>query len=447
MKIADDRGHFTARGFRAREFFPHEVLGLPKPYADTHLCLEHRGVSRRQIAAGELVQLNVYSDWLSGFPDALFTDPAVNWHGQQFGRKGLIAATGLVIEGRSAVVTYLQSDICQQIYRSPGLKRAASAKLDTRFRYWYRMLFNAILDFAWDRGLDTIHSPTADHIVGATKKRIDPGLFSRIYDSVGDQYVCRRDVVGRAEYWTVALRDNHDRIARLRSSPAPETAGSDRKIICICHDIESNIDTNVSETECRDALDRMLAIERAHGVRTTYQVLGRLFRDVAPIIAASDSHALAFHSYDHQIGDPSQLARTREVDLQVKGYRPPQSKITADLSDYILAYWNFEWLLSSAWTFQFSVPRVENGIVKIPVHLDDWPLHSGALTRTQWMARLRAEIQRRDVVAVSLHDCYARRWLDWYPELLTELKGLGDLWTCEQMVNRERFRSALRTAS
>jgi hypothetical protein len=447
MKVAGERGRFIERGFRAREFFPHEVIALPKPYADTHLCLEGRGVSRRRIAAGRHVQLNVYSNWLSGFPDALFTDPAVNWHGQQFGKKGLSAAAGLFIEDRTGVVTYLQSDICQQIYRSPSLKQAASARLDTRFRYWYRILFNAILDFAADRGLDIVHSPTADHIIGATKKRIDPGLFTQIYDSVAERYVCRRTAIDRAEYWSVALQDNHDRIARLHPGPMPEIPASGRKVICICHDIESNIDTRVPERECREALDRMLAIERAHGVRATYQVLGRLFHDTAPIIAASDRHALAFHSYDHQVGDPSQLARTREVDLQVKGYRPPQSAITADLSDYILAYWNFEWLLSSARSLGFPEPRVENGIVKIPVHLDDWPLHTGELTRTQWMALLRDEIQKREVVVISLHDCYARRWLDWYPELLTELQGLGELWTCEQVVNRERLRSALRTAS
>ena len=156
-------------------------------------------------------------------------------------------------------------------------------------------------------------------------------------------------------------------------------------------------------------------------------------------------HALAFHSYDHKVGDPTQLARTREVDLQVKGYRPPQSKITADLSDYTLAYWNFEWLLSSASSFRFPEPRIENGIVKIPVHLDDWPLHTGALTRAQWMARLRDEIAKRDILVISLHDCYARQWIDWYPDLLTELQGLGELWTCEQVENRERSRRALRT--
>ncbi|MBK9241261.1 MAG: hypothetical protein IPL75_13600 [Acidobacteria bacterium] len=57
-------------------------------------------------------------------------------------------------------------------------------------------------------------------------------------------------------------------------------------MICICHDIESNVDTKVTESECREAFHRMLAVERAHDVRTTYQVLGLLFRDTAATVAA-----------------------------------------------------------------------------------------------------------------------------------------------------------------
>ena len=68
MKVAAERAQFTERGFRAREYFPHDVIALPKPYADTHLCLEKRGVSRRRIASGQHIQLNVYSNWLGAFP-------------------------------------------------------------------------------------------------------------------------------------------------------------------------------------------------------------------------------------------------------------------------------------------------------------------------------------------------------------------------------------------
>lgn len=449
VRTGNDVTAFTTRGFRAREFFRHEVLWVPKPYPNTHAGLERRGVSQRRVAAGEFVQINVYSDWLAGLPDEVFTDRAINWHAQQFGNKGLIAAAGLFIEGQTAFVTYLQSDLCQQIYRSATLKRAASAKLDRRFGYWYLVLFNAILDFACDRGLETVYSPTSQSIAAATTKHIVPALFDKIYGSVGERYECRREVIGRAEYWRVGLASNEQRIARLNEhdghageagAVGPETS---RKVICICHDIEEDADTAIAPEECREALDKMLAIERAHGVFTTYSVLGRLFRDKAPVILCSGSHSLAFHSYDHQIGGHTQLAQVRQVDLQVRGYRPPQSKITKELSDYALGARDFEWLLSSARSLNLEQPAIERGIVKIPVHLDDWPMQSGAMTREQWIERLRDEIRTRDFVAVGLHDCYARHWIDWYPELLEELKQLGELWTCDQVVNRERFRSAL----
>jgi hypothetical protein len=188
----------------------------------------------------------------------------------------------------------------------------------------------------------------------------------------------------------------------------------------------------------------MLAIERARGVRATYSVLGTLWREKAPLIVAHDDHSVAFHSYDHRLDDLRQLERVRRVDLQVKGYRPPQSLITAEVTDYALAYWNFEWLLCSAYSLGFSKPRLENGIVKIPIHLDDYPMHAGELTRSQWTERLRALVATQDFVAVGLHDCYARHWLADYEELIEWLAQAGELLTCDQVVNRVLFENALR---
>ena len=220
MKVARDASEFVRRGFRAREFFPHEVVWLPKPYPDTFLQLERRGVTRARAVAGACVQINVYSSRLDGLPEALFTDRAVNWHGQQYGKKGLIAAAGLFVEGRSAFVTLLQSDLCQQIHRSPELKRAASARLNNRFRYWYLIVMNAILDFACDRDLERVYSPTAAHIVATTRKPVVRDLFEQIYDAAGARYDCRRETVDGAEYWAVAPARNAARVVRL-----PEAAG------------------------------------------------------------------------------------------------------------------------------------------------------------------------------------------------------------------------------
>jgi peptidoglycan/xylan/chitin deacetylase (PgdA/CDA1 family) len=213
--------------------------------------------------------------------------------------------------------------------------------------------------------------------------------------------------------------------------PAPS-----RKTICIVHDIEEDVDTEVDPAACRAALGRMLAIEREHGVPATYSVLGRLFRDKAAVIRAQGDHALAFHSFDHRLDDLSQLARVREVDLQIKGYRPPRSQLTGELTDYALVYRNFEWVMCSELVFEFQQPKVENGLVKVPVYMDDWMLHTGELTRARWEPRLLYEIDHRDFVAFGLHDCYAEHWLDWYGELLEALKKRGEVVTVEEAVSR-----------
>src|SRR5271156_902818 len=157
MKRGSDASLFTARGLRPREFFPHEVTRLRKQYPDTILKLERRGFSPERIAAGRCYQINVYSPRIEDFPVQLFRDRAINWHAQQFGQDGLIAAAGLFVEAGAAYVTLLQSDLCQQIFRSEELKRECASRLNNRFRYWYKLLLNAILDFAADLALDIVY--------------------------------------------------------------------------------------------------------------------------------------------------------------------------------------------------------------------------------------------------------------------------------------------------
>jgi hypothetical protein len=357
-----------------------------------------------------------------------------------------VAAGGLFLEGDRAFVTLLQSDLCQQIYRSADLKAAASARLNNRFRYWDLMLVNAILDVARDAGLTHVHAPTAATIVGAIRKPIAPDLFTRVYDAVGARYVCARERVDAAEYWTIPLAANADRIVHLRRPEADAPAAPRdvvRPVICVCHDIEEDVDTAVAPADCRAALDGMLAIEAERGVGATYAILGRIFARAAPLVRAAGRHSVAFHSFDHRHDDCGQLPRVREVDLQVQGYRPPRSVITAELSAYDLAYWNFEWLLSSARSLGIDEPRLEHGIAKIPVALDDYPLHTGTTTRAAWIERLRREVASRPFVAVGLHDCYAREWLDWYPDLLAMLAEAGELCTVDDVVHRLRFATAL----
>ena len=52
-------------------------------------------------------------------------------------------------------------------------------------------------------------------------------------------------------------------------------------------------------------------------------------------------------------------------------------RITAELTDENLCFHNFEWLASSAYSFGFAEPRLQNRIVKIPIHFDDFPMYHG----------------------------------------------------------------------
>ena len=46
----------------------------------------------------------------------------------------------------------------------------------------------------------------------------------------------------------------------------------------------------------------------------------------------------------------SSSVRVATIDYRIKGYRPAQSRITAELTDANLAFHNFEWLASSRYS-------------------------------------------------------------------------------------------------
>jgi hypothetical protein len=191
----------------------------------------------------------------------------------------------------------------------------------------------------------------------------------------------------------------------------------------------------------------MLDVEREHGVKTTYNILGQLFARNAPLITKHADHSIAFHTYNHRLDSLDQLQQVRGVDLQVKGYRTGRSVITEELTDYALTLHNFEWLMSSACSFGFDLPKLENGVVKIPAHLDDYLLSSGELNYEEWMNRLMTMVKEERFVSLGLHDCYSRFWIDRYSELLDRLKKVGELWTCDQITNQVYFMDASTTAA
>ena len=135
LKSGNTLEHFVAKGFRSREYFPHQAIAIKKAYPDSVQQLQTRGVPAEEIKAGSFWQLNLYSSLIDDLPEELFRNKVVNWHEQQLGRPGLIAAAGLFVLGNRAQIILMQSDLCQQIFREPELKRLCAARLNNRFRY------------------------------------------------------------------------------------------------------------------------------------------------------------------------------------------------------------------------------------------------------------------------------------------------------------------------
>jgi hypothetical protein len=422
---------FAGRGLARREIFPHDIIVIQKPYPDALLLLERRGMQREELERGRFFQLNLYTTDFYGLPEELFSDPEINWHRQQFGQKGLIAAAGLWIRNSVATTSGLQSDLCQQLYRHSTLKFACKARVQTHFRYWYAYLFNAVLDFCIDLGISTVLCPTGDQVVANTRKSINPELFRRIYDYPRKEFCCRDISVGRTQYLEIPIEVNRGRVVRLAAANLGGSRHPAGARICIFHDIEEDVDTQVSPAECADNLARMLEIERSFGVDATYNVLGTLLGDKKDEIRASNpDHSIGFHSFNHDPGDLAQLSKCRLVDLRVRGYRPPQSRMTPELTDYNLTRLNFEWLACGAGGPRNLGCRLENGVVKIPIHLDDYSLFLGN-PYEQWEREVLASALALPFFGLSLHDCYGEKWLGRYRGLLDKLA------TIKQLVNAD----------
>jgi hypothetical protein len=142
--------------------------------------------------------------------------------------------------------------------------------------------------------------------------------------------------------------------------------------------------------------------------------------------------------------DFGELVRCRQVDYRLAGYRPPMSRITPGLHDRHLAYFNFEWLASGVPSLGGAEePCVENGIVKIPIALDDFDLYRRRTSYEEWERAAIELADTHDFVAIGLHDCYAEHWLPHYRGLLEKLTARGRLRTCDEVAQHSMLAATL----
>jgi len=457
-ELTPDRAEeFAARGHRRRRFFPHRIYYLPKCGPDG-LQLAARMCGQGDPARMWEMVLYAAEPLVEQFPRALFFDDEVVWHRQQFGRAGQVATANLVLDGHVLRSMVHVSDLVQRIGRRPEHR----TRIDKTFGGWPHMLLNGVMCFALEHGVRTVQTPTAEHAIDHTDptRTIGRELFERVYDGAVEELLpARRE--GR--WWTIDVDEARERIVVPERRTEPLASG---RTICVCHDVEHGFGHTRSDPEFAAAaheaaprdIQRMLAVEAEAGCPVTYNVLGLLFADLREQIE-DGGHALAFHSYDHQVDRPPrlidrlhrlvdrrsvappgvfprnsrQLWKCRELDYRVKGYRPPQSRIGPDLADANLCFHNFEWLASGAPSFGFEQPRLVNALVKIPILADDFDLYRRRLPYERWEDRVVEILERQEVGAICLHDCYAPFWSAGYPRLLERLQELGRLVTMDDL--------------
>ena len=432
---------FVRKDYKQRHFFPHQIYHLPRGGPDG-MKMAYRLCKILDPALLWEILLFALPPALSEFPDKLFFDKELIWHEQHFGKKGHVAVANVVLSGTRMCGTDYWSDIFQRISR----RRDYKTRVEKLFKGWPQMAFNALMHFALSRGVRVFYSPTSDLVVEKSDptRRPERELFERIYDRPPQELF---SAVREGPWWRIDVLKNRDRIivpARKKDIRRWE------KSVCICHDTERgwghrDVDpefARYSDKISQAALPEMLNVERSCGIKTTYAIVGTLWKEIKTAIEA-EGHACAFHSYDHCITEKKrnllragnspapfseayQLSQCRKLDYRIKGYRVPQSKIAPDLTDENLSFYNFEWLASSASSLQEEIPKLKRGIVKIPVLFDDFPLHKQQLAYTEWEKQALLAIETHDFVCFGLHDCYSPHWLPYYESFIEKIvKRLG----------------------
>ena len=137
-----------------------------------------------------------------------------------------------------------------------------------------------------------------------------------------------------------------------------------------------------------------------------------------------------------------QLTSCREVDYRIRGYRPPQSRITRELGDANLCWHNFEWFASSTHSLHLEKPALVTAWCafrssRTTIH-STRGRHRGPTGRRVCCS----EASRRDFTALSLHDCYADLWLPHYAAFLERLQRIGRLVTLDEVAARQFLTTA-----
>jgi hypothetical protein len=179
-------------------------------------------------------------------------------------------------------------------------------------------------------------------------------------------------------------------------------------MVTFYHDIEQNLDSKANPKECRQIVKEFLYLETKYGIPVTYNVVGKLFREQPDLIELiiQEGQEVAFHSYNHQPDwQPryysDEITLCRAVSSLPCGYRSPQSKWNRTTLK-ILWEKGFLW---NAESDRHKEPYfIYEGLVRLPIAQDDWPLHTGALSIEEWVQQFPRLLKMRSYFGFGCHD-------------------------------------------
>jgi len=224
----DRKEEFFDKGYRHRYFFPHEIYYLPKCASEGFFFANRMCNISNPNSLWELI-LYAWGDIIDEFPEELFFDSDIIWHQEHFGKPGQIASANLIIDGDKLYSLDRISDIVQRIY----LRKEYRTRINSCFRYWHNMLLNSILNFAVEKNLTYIYSPSADFLIkkfynGGVKPKVDRRLFDKIYD----QDVKMHFAVDQKDgMWVIDVRKNKSKL--IIPEKRETIVKDDTKTICI----------------------------------------------------------------------------------------------------------------------------------------------------------------------------------------------------------------------
>jgi hypothetical protein len=186
---------------------------------------------------------------------------------------------------------------------------------------------------------------------------------------------------------------------------------SQPSIITFYHDTEQNYDSNADPLDCRSMVNEFLKLEKKYNVSTTYNVVGKLFKEQPDLIdnILNEGQEVAFHSYNHQTDWNSEyylneIGLCRKVSKIPTGYRSPRSQINQSA---VHAIWENGFLWNAEGDYHSEPYFIYEGLVRLPITGDDWPIYLGEVTADKWIHNFAKILKSRTYIAFGLHDYIA----------------------------------------